>query len=639
MKVSELNDILYEKFKGLPVNAPIVRNNIKNDAYALTTLKILYQTYLDIEFDKSQAAELAKYIIAPPDGGIDIFIEHQDDDEYVFDVIQVKYYPMRLHEIKAAFATMKQTIDDFCNDASTVHSVSCKEILSTSNLSKANKKCCHYYVVHTGRCEFDNLANNETVLNEKYLNDMYYNGTNKVKYGSFVIEQNSYLLHNYDYLDYNAVVLSLNCYDLAILNNKFTKAMIGRNMLFGQNLRDGLPPLRNKAYENMKKTIINEPEMFWSYNNGITIVADKYTISPDGDRTSKLNLKGFSIVNGAQTTSALGFLLKTFLRDKENRYIDSLKKAFVLVRIISISDEYSKRNVAIYNNSQNCILNRDLVANRQEQIVLQDHLLNNTTASIYMEIRRGAQKPASIDKKMKHRVTKNETLAQIAYAAFEIEPFTAKDKKSTFFSSVSSKPQYVVNEYYHRLFYYDSNNPDSNGILFKKTVREIEEALFAMHLYNESGRIKRKELRQNIADYKKALDKADNAYRIQENIEADANVLETIGSCKFYCITTYYLFKERFDMLTNNKVFDYNKYYDDKSFKDNLVNDFINLFLMNTIRVLNQNARDNNKAGNIANWLRGKACQDAFVATMKSELTLNGYLKEFYLTFVSKYKI
>ena len=146
-------------------------------------------------------------------------------------------------------------------------------------------------------------------------------------------------------------------------------------------------------------------------------------------------------------------------------------------------------------------------------------------------------------------------------------------------------------------------------------------------------------MRQNIADYKKALDKADNAYRIQENIEADANVLETIGSCKFYCISTYYLFKERFDMLTDNKVFDYNKYYDDKKFRDNLVNDFINLFLMNTIRVLNQNARDNNKAGNIANWLRGKACQDAFVATMKSELTLNGYLKEFYLTFASKYKI
>lgn len=639
MKVSELNDILYEKFKGLPVNAPIVRNNIKNDAYALTTLKILYQSDLDIEFDKSQAAELAKYIIAPPDGGIDIFIEHQDDDEYVFDVIQVKYFPMRLHEIKAAFATMKQTIDDFCNDASSVHSVSCKEILSTSNLSKSNKKYCHYYVVHTGRCEFDNLANNETVLNEKYLNDMYYNGTNKVKHESFVLEQNSYLLHNYDYLDYNAVVLSLNCYDLAILNNKFAKAMIGRNMLFGQNLRDGLPPLRNKAYENMKKTIINEPEMFWSYNNGITIVADRYTIIPDGDRISKLHLKGFSIVNGAQTTSALGYILKTFLRDKKNSYIDLLKKAFVLVRIISISDDYSKRNVAIYNNSQNCILNRDLVANRQEQIVLQDHLLNNNTASIYMEIRRGAQKPACIDKKMKHRVTKNETLAQIAYAAFEIEPFTAKDKKSTFFSSVSSKPQYVVNEYYHRLFYYDSNNPDSNGILFKKTVREIEEALFVMHLYNESGRIKRRELRQNIADYKKALDKADNAYRIQENIEADANVLETIGSCKFYCISTYYLFKERFDMLTDNKVFDYNKYYDDKKFRDNLVNDFINLFLMNTIRVLNQNARDNNKAGNIANWLRGKACQDAFVATMKSELTLNGYLKEFYLTFVSKYKI
>ena len=100
-----------------------------------------------------------------------------------------------------------------------------------------------------------------------------------------------------------------------------------------------------------------------------------------------------------------------------------------------------------------------------------------------------------------------------------------------------------------------------------------------LHLYNESGKNKRKELRQNIAEYKKSMLNADNAERIQENIEADANVLETIGSCKFYCISTYYLFQERFDVLTNHKTFDYDRYYDDKIFKENLVNDYINLFI------------------------------------------------------------
>ena len=491
MKVSELNDKFYEKFKGLPSGAPIVRNHIKNDAFALTTLKILYQPELDIEFEPSQASELAKYIIAPPDGGIDIFVEHQDDDECIFDVVQVKYRSMRRSEIKAAFAMMKKTIDDFCNDASSIDSISCKEILSTSNLNKNNRKCCRYYVVHTGRSDFDRLADNENVLNEKYLNDMYYNGTNKVKHGTFWVEQNTCCLHNNVNLKYNAAVLSLNCYDLAILNNNFVKASIGKNLLFGQNLRDGLPPLRNRAYESMKETIINEPEMFWSYNNGITIVADKYSIKPNEGNMSKLTLKGFSIVNGAQTTSALGYLLKNFRRNQEHDCIDSLKKASVLVRVISINEESSKRNVAIFNNSQNCILNRDLVANRKEQIVLQDHLLNNSTAEIYMEIRRGAQKPNRFNKKMKHRITKNETLAQIAYAAFEIEPFTAKDKKSAFFSFSSSKPKdVVVNEYYHKLFYYNENTPNSNGILFRKSVREIDEALFVLHLYNESGKIK-----------------------------------------------------------------------------------------------------------------------------------------------------
>lgn len=639
MKVSELNDELYEIFKGLPSNAPIVRNNIKNDAFPLTTLKILYGTSLDIEFDASQALDLAKYVIAPPDGGIDIFVEHQEDDDYWFDVIQVKYCHMKLSEIKNAFSRMRKTIDDFCNDASNIQSVSCREILSASNINKSNKRNCHYYVVHTGRCEFNNLTNNETVLNEKYLNDMYYNGMNKVAYGTFVIEKNNNLIHNSESKDYNATVLTLSCYELAILNNKFDKAMIGRNILFGQNLRDGLPCLRNKTFEIMKYTIINEPELFWCYNNGVTIIADKFYIDNKRNDIQKLVLKGFSIINGAQTTSALGYLLKSFLRNKENDYIDSLKNAFVLVRIISIKNEDIKRNVAIYNNSQNCILNRDLVANRQEQLILQKHLLNNSIAKIYMEIRRGAAVPSNFNRKIKHRITKNETLAQVAYAAFEIEPFTAKDKKSALFSFSYSKHNYTINEYYHNLFNYDAENSNMNGVLFKKTIEEIDEALFVLYLYNEGGRIKRRELRQNIADYKRIVATADRADRIQENIEADANVLETIGSCKFYCISTYYLFKERFDIVKNRKTYDYNRFYEDKTFKDNLIKDFANLFLMNTIRVLNQTAHDNNKTGNIANWLRGKACQDAFIASLKCELTLNGYLKEYYFNFMSKYKI
>lgn len=638
MNLDNVRMDMYEKFKGLPANAPIVRNNQINDAYVLASFKILYGHALNLDFEPSQVAELAKYVVAPPDGGIDIFIEDPDDEES-FDVIQVKNCHMNYSEVREAFAKMKETVNNFCNDPTSVKSISCREILSASNLSKSNKKNCHYYVIHTGRGEFNNLESNETVLNEKYLSDIYYNGGNKVKSGSFFINNDNFMYYDVSNKDHNAVIVSLNCYDLAVLNNKFYKAKIGSNILYGQNLRDGLGPDKNKAFENIKNTIITCPELFWYYNNGMAIIADKYSIDTENVDGHKLNLKGFSIVNGAQTTSALGHLLKVFTMNKEYEKIESLKRGHVLAKVIIMNDVEYKRNVAIYNNNQNSILNRDIVANRPEQLYLQKHLAYNPTASIYMEIRRGAKRPDNVAKGYKHRITKNETLGQIAFAAFEIEPFTAKDKKSALFSFNYAKPEYTINEYYHKLFNLDNNNHENNGILLKKSIEEIDEALFSLYLYSEGGKVKRRELRENITEYKKLMETADNAKRLQDNIDADSSVLETIGSCKFYCISTYYLFKERFDILVGKKVFDYENFYSDKEFRDNLIKDYVNLFMMSAIRVLIQNAKDNNKSGNIANWLRGKSCQDAFISSMKNELTLNSYLKENYITFVSKYKL
>ena len=66
----------------------------------------------------------------------------------------------------------------------------------------------------------------------------------------------------------------------------------------------------------MAKTIREEPEKFWFYNNGITIIAEDYnTITSAGSNgdIEKFVLKNFSIINGAQTTSSFLLLLKIFL--------------------------------------------------------------------------------------------------------------------------------------------------------------------------------------------------------------------------------------------------------------------------------------------------------------------------------------
>lgn len=61
---------------------------------------------------------------------------------------------------------------------------------------------------------------------------------------------------------------------------------------------------KGKVNKAIKSTIVgNEPERFFTYNNGIAVVANSVTLSPDGHYITAFD--GFQIVNGGQTTVSL----------------------------------------------------------------------------------------------------------------------------------------------------------------------------------------------------------------------------------------------------------------------------------------------------------------------------------------------
>ena len=70
----ELMGELYDEFRGLPNEYPIVRNNIENDAYPLAILKLVYGKLLGINVSKENIEVVSSYVVAPPDSGIDMFI-------------------------------------------------------------------------------------------------------------------------------------------------------------------------------------------------------------------------------------------------------------------------------------------------------------------------------------------------------------------------------------------------------------------------------------------------------------------------------------------------------------------------------------------------------------------------------------
>lgn len=642
MTIHEMIDKYYEEFKGLPSNAPIVRNNQKNDAFELVVLNILYSKQLRFSVDKNHLEELSRIVIAPPDGGIDLFIERSSGDDYTFDIIQVKHAALTQSELKTAILQMKRTIDDYCQDPHLVDSPSCLKVLKNSNLDKNTKeKSCHYFVVHTGDvADFTGLKEDEHIITLRQLEILHNNKSDNVDYEVLNIEDNSNILNYQADKNIQALICSVKGTILAELNNKYSNTELGRNILFGQNLREELNLKKSKTYKSMVETINNCPQNFWFYNNGITIITNEleYTASKN-----KIELKNFSIVNGAQTTSSLGLYLKDNSNSIENK--KKLDKVHVLTRILKVSDEDMQRNIAIYNNTQNPITSRDMVANRDEQLRLHDWLVNKDEyPQIFVEIRRGAKIPSTFNKIYVHRYITNEELAQIAYATFLLSPFTAKDKKSSLFNVDFNQTEYIINEIYHKIFYYDEEKSKC-GILFKKSKTEIDEALFIGYLYRLCSQYLRKAYKERVegqqAEREKALQSGDEmiVQQCEERIKDYSSILGCVSVCMFYFDALYYEFKAQFPSETLKKRFDFEKFYEDKHFKESLIKAASNLFLTLTIKILNDTAKDAGKNGNINNWVRNSSCQGKFFEVLRKELSMNMDLEEKYKDFVQNYMI
>lgn len=143
------------------------------------------------------------------------------------------------------------------------------------------------------------------------------------------------------------------------------------NRLFEKNIRQVLG--KTEVNDEIRKTLLETPELFWYFNNGITLIADKIEKSAVGGGSRDIGsfkLTKIAIVNGAQTVSSIG----KFGEIEGANKLDNVK---VNIRIIQISDtaENFDKEVTRTNNRQNRIENRDFVSQDPEQIRIRTELL------------------------------------------------------------------------------------------------------------------------------------------------------------------------------------------------------------------------------------------------------------------------
>jgi hypothetical protein len=127
--------------------------------------------------------------------------------------------------------------------------------------------------------------------------------------------------------------------------------------LFSANVRDYLGARRSDSNINngIMQTAKSEPTNFWPFNNGITVLVNDFSLSR---RT--LTVRGVSVVNGAQTTGALGSVN------------EPLSNVFVQARFIKTAEQEIVSNVIRYNNSQKRVTAADFRSTDRVQKRLRD---------------------------------------------------------------------------------------------------------------------------------------------------------------------------------------------------------------------------------------------------------------------------
>jgi hypothetical protein len=124
--------------------------------------------------------------------------------------------------------------------------------------------------------------------------------------------------------------------------------------LFSANYRGFLGITKRKRINtSIRATAENQPDDFWVYNNGITILTRDMVSSRDS-----MKLLGISIINGAQTSGSIGSV-------ELSKH--DLSKVNVLCRIIECSDVEKINQIVKYNNTQNEITSWDQYSNDPEQ--------------------------------------------------------------------------------------------------------------------------------------------------------------------------------------------------------------------------------------------------------------------------------
>lgn len=134
--------------------------------------------------------------------------------------------------------------------------------------------------------------------------------------------------------------------------------------------------VRGKVNKGIRDTIINHPNNFFTYNNGIAIVARSIGLS--ADKSKIIHFKDPQIINGGQTTASLANAI--IKKEDQKNGMDTLFVPMKLT-VLNVEDDMSEEQVDRYNeitktisqcaNCQNPVSEADFFSNHPFHVTME----------------------------------------------------------------------------------------------------------------------------------------------------------------------------------------------------------------------------------------------------------------------------
>ena len=491
------------------------------------------------------------------DNNIDIFDITENDDDIIINIAQIKY--------KSKDSTLSETIGT--NEIRLFeNSIENIIIKNNSNYRKNNylKEQIENYNSILNEYKSSNikinlfLITNGSILCEKDLDNLknfrkkdgfniissyeFYNDYN------FFIEDNNYIESeieiktveksiSFSYGGISAYIGNIKAFQLYELFNTYGKQILAKNI---RNL------LKSDINKDIEDSIINNPELFWYKNNGISIICEKVEQKFLGGE-NKLILKKPFIINGGQTTKILYNLYNKLNNSKIYNREEIFAVSSLLLRVYQTTDDEIIEQIIYGTNNQNKVSLSNKYSNNKFLRILQDIFKEKMNVFLILK------EDIEIDYSQYNDFISYEYLFQL-YCSFYLElPEKAKNNKTKLlkdnFEDVFNESNKDINDkfiYLYKLYKFVSNELKNinNKNLYSHGLFAI---LFTMSLVDK------------------------NIIKIQNNLDVK-NILSVLNK------SIDILEKVIKDEQNNNNSFSYNNFFKTTSYKNKINTEINNYF-------------------------------------------------------------